>query len=67
MSPSLEVIPIGGIGEFGMNCTALRYEDQIILIDAGARFPGGGSGMDLGIDIIVPDIAFLRENQEKKK
>ncbi len=62
---SLEVIPIGGIGEFGMNCTALRYEDQIILIDAGARFPGGGSGTDLGIDIIVPDISFLREHQEQ--
>ena len=63
MNPSLEIIPLGGIGKFGMNCTALRYGDQMILIDAGARFPGGSSGMDLGINIVVPDISFLKENQ----
>ena len=65
MNPSLEIIPLGGIGKFGMNCTALRYGDQMILIDAGARFPGGSSGMDLGINIVVPDISFLKENQDQ--
>ena len=67
MTPDLEIIPLGGIGKFGMNCTALRYGNQMILIDAGARFPGGSSGMDLGINIVVPDISFLKENKNQLK
>ncbi len=62
MNQKLEVIPLGGLGEFGMNCTALRYGEDMILIDAGITFPDGAlSG--LGIDLIVPDIQFLKENR----
>ena len=64
MNQNLEVIPLGGLGEFGMNCAALRCGDDMILIDAGITFPDGNlSG--LGIDLIVPDIAFLRENSSQ--
>ena len=65
MSDFLEVIPLGGLGEFGMNCTALRYGQDMILIDAGVAFPSSHLGHDLGVDVIVPDISFLKENQEQ--
>lgn len=64
MNQVVEVIPLGGLGEFGMNCAALRCGDEMILIDAGITFPDGNlSG--LGIDLIVPDIEFLRENRSQ--
>ena len=57
----LKIIPLGGLGEFGMNCLALRWEDDIIVIDAGLMFPE----MELlGVDIVVPDISYLTENKE---
>jgi ribonuclease J len=56
---SLQVIPLGGLGEFGMNCLALRYEDDIIVIDAGMMFPDAEL---LGVDIVVPDFSYLEEN-----
>ena len=57
----LKIIPLGGLGEFGMNCLALRWEDDIIVIDAGLMFPE----MELlGVDIVVPDITYLTENKE---
>lgn len=62
MSDSLEVIPLGGVGEFGMNCAILRYGREMILIDAGIMFPGNDL---LGVDAIVPDVAFLKENSER--
>ncbi len=58
MPEVLEIIPLGGFGEFGMNCAALRCGEDIIVIDAGVGFPGH----DLGVDVIVPDISFLKEN-----
>ena len=61
----MEVTPLGGLGEFGMNCTALRCGHDMILIDVGITFPGGHLGSGLGVDVIVPDISFLKENQEK--
>ncbi len=64
MNQKLEVIPLGGLGEFGMNCTALRYGEDMILIDAGITFPDGALG-GLGIDLIVPDIQFLKENRSQ--
>jgi ribonuclease J len=56
----LKIIPLGGLGEFGMNCMALRWEDDIIVIDAGLMFPESEL---LGVDIVVPDISYLVENK----
>ena len=59
---TLNVIPLGGLGEFGMNCMAIRWKDDIIVIDAGLMFPEDEL---LGVDIVVPDINYLIENREK--
>ena len=61
-NPPIQVIPLGGLGEFGMNCTAIRCGSDMILIDAGMAFPRK-EGSELGVRIIVPDIAFLEENR----
>ena len=55
-SGKLEIIPLGGLGEFGMNITAIRYGDEMVLIDAGMAFPDESL---LGVDIIVPDMTFI--------
>src|SRR5215470_7156531 len=57
----LHVIPMGGLGEFGMNMTAIRYGDEIIVIDCGMMFPEAEL---LGVDLVMPDLTFLKENQE---
>lgn len=57
----MQVIPLGGLGEFGMNMLALRCGDDIIVIDAGILFPGAEL---LGVDIVVPDITYLLDNRE---
>jgi ribonuclease J len=57
----LHVVPLGGLGEFGMNCMAVRWGDDIIVIDAGLMFPEAEL---LGVDIVVPDISYLLENRE---
>jgi ribonuclease J len=53
-SGKLHIVPLGGLGEFGMNCMALRWGDDIIVIDAGMMFPEAEL---LGVDIVVPDIS----------
>ena len=63
-SEIIEAIPLGGLGEFGMNMMVLRYGDQLIVIDAGLMFPDEEL---LGIDIMVPDISFLIENASQVK
>jgi ribonuclease J len=57
----LQVVPLGGLGEFGMNCMAIRCGDDIVVIDAGLMFPEAEL---LGVDIVVPDITYLTENQQ---
>lgn len=58
----LQIIPLGGLGEFGMNCLAIRWQNDIIVIDAGLMFPESEL---LGVDIVVPDISYLVENKER--
>src|SRR6202789_765685 len=58
----LKIIPLGGLGEFGMNCLALEWEEHIIVIDAGLMFPESEL---LGVDIVVPDITYLVENKQR--
>ncbi len=65
VSPTtLEVVPLGGLGEFGMNMMAVSWEDTTILIDAGVMFPDPDQ---LGVDLIIPDLTYLetRRNQTK--
>lgn len=57
----LQVIPLGGLGEFGMNMTAIRYGDDIIVVDCGMMFPEPEL---LGVDLVMPDLTHLLENRE---
>ena len=59
---ALSIIPLGGIGEIGLNMTVLEYGDDIIVIDAGLMFPDAEM---LGVDIVIPDFTYLRENRHK--
>ncbi len=59
---TLQIIPLGGIGEIGKNMTALRCGDQILVIDCGLAFP---SADQLGVDLVIPDFSYLKENADK--
>src|ERR1700720_3513104 len=57
----IQLVPLGGLGEFGMNSMAIRYGDDIIVVDAGMMFPDAEL---LGVDIVTPDFAYLEQNRE---
>ncbi|HYI94618.1 MAG TPA: ribonuclease J [Bryobacteraceae bacterium] len=61
-NPKLHIVPLGGLGEFGMNSMAIRYGDDIIVVDAGMMFPDAEL---LGVDIVTPDFAYLEEHRDK--
>ena len=61
---ALKVIPLGGLEQIGMNITAFEYEDSIVVVDCGLSFPEDDM---LGIDLVIPDITYLKENQDKVK
>ena len=58
----VKIIPLGGLGEIGRNMTVIEYEDEIIVVDAGLGFPDESM---LGVDLVIPDTAYLEENEEK--
>jgi ribonuclease J len=58
----LQVIPLGGLGEFGMNMTAIRYGDDILIVDCGMMFPEPEL---LGVDLVMPDLTYLKEHQSR--
>jgi ribonuclease J len=62
VSSVLEIIPLGGIGEFGMNCMAVRYEDEMLILDAGMGFPEETA---YGVDVCIPDFDFLEEFRDQ--
>ena len=60
----LKVIPLGGLEQIGMNITAFEYEDSIVVVDCGLAFPADDM---LGIDLVIPDISYLKDNIDKVK
>lgn len=60
----LRIIPLGGLGEIGLNMMAMEYDDSIIVVDCGLMFP---EDYMLGIDIVIPDITYLKKNKDKVK
>lgn len=60
----LKIIPLGGLEQIGMNITAFEYDDTIIVVDCGLAFPEDDM---LGIDLVIPDISYLLENEDKVK
>ena len=60
----LKIIPLGGLEQIGMNITAFEYEDSIIVVDCGLSFPEDDM---LGIDLVIPDITYLKDNLDKVK
>lgn len=63
-APSVKIIPLGGLEQIGMNITAIEYEDTIVVIDCGLAFPEEDM---LGIDLVIPDVSYLKDNIDKVK
>lgn len=59
-----KIIPLGGLGEIGKNMTAMEYDDELIVVDCGIAFPDDDM---YGVDLIIPEVSYLIENQEKVK
>ena len=60
----LKIIPLGGLEQIGMNITAFEFEDSIVVVDCGLAFPEDDM---LGIDLVIPDITYLKNNVDKVK
>lgn len=60
----LKIVPLGGLEQIGMNITAFEYEDSIIVVDCGLSFPGDDM---LGIDLVIPDVSYLKQNIDRVK
>jgi len=60
----LKIIPLGGLEQIGMNITAFEYEDSIIVVDCGLSFPADDM---LGVDLVIPDVTYLKNNQDRVK
>lgn len=58
----LKIIPLGGLEQIGMNITAFEYEDSIVVVDCGLSFPADDM---LGVDLVIPDVTYLKNNQDK--
>lgn len=63
-SSALRIIPLGGLEQIGMNITAFEYEDSIIVVDCGLAFPADDM---LGVDLVIPDVTYLKDNIKKVK
>lgn len=63
-APGVKIIPLGGLEQIGMNITAIEYEDTIVVIDCGLAFPEEDM---LGIDLVIPDVSYLKDNISKVK
>ena len=61
-SPTLKVIPLGGLGAIGKNMLVLEYDDALLIVDTGLMFPDDEM---LGIDLVLPDFSYVVENRER--
>lgn len=59
---NLSIVALGGVNEIGKNMYTIQYENDIVVIDCGSKFPDESL---LGIDLIIPDVTYLQENKEK--
>jgi len=64
MPDTLRIIPLGGVGEVGKNITAIEAAGEILVVDCGLAFPEQEM---LGIDLVIPDVTYLRENRDRVK